>query len=365
MKKVICFTESLGGGGAEHQMVLLAGMLVAKGYEVAVVTYADIPDHYQVPDGIERVRIAVGKSSFIKHILLFFFFIKVDVDCVISYRKMCNVRVLIPLFFRGKKIKVICSERNTTIGAPDLLRRFLVFVLYKRADFIVPNSESQTQFMKKENPSLIPKLYTIHNYTDLDHFAFCDLPSDISVLKIAVFARFSRQKNPIRFIEAIHKLREKTKRQFEVHWYGNQELISRGNRDLLDYAKSRVVELSLTDVFFFHPAVKDVFHFMGKYHAICLPSLYEGFSNSVAEAICCGKPMLVSNVADNGIMVVEDENGFLFDPRQTDSICKAFERFFRLSYADLCKMSQRSRQIAESLFDKEYFISQYVKLIES
>lgn len=365
MKRIICFTESLGGGGAEHQMVILAELLAEKGYDVSIVTYADVPDHYSVPDGVKRIKIAEGKSAIKKHFAIISHFIKAKMDCVISYRKMCNIRALVPLFFRGKQVKVICSERNTTMGKPDFERRLMVHVLYNRADFIVPNSESQTQYMRKENPRLISKLRTIHNYTDLQHFTECDLPTMQDVLKIAVFARYSKQKNPILFAEALAELKTKANRAFEVHWYGSQAGANNGyNNDYLA-VKAKIEELGIGDVLKLHPAVKDIYTLMGDYHAVCLPSLYEGFSNSIAEAICCGKPMLVSDVADNGIMVHNGENGFLFDPKHTDSICDAFLRFFALSSGDLKRMASESRRIAEELFDKERFISQYMELIES
>lgn len=37
MKKIHCFTESQAGGGAEHQMNILAGLLAEKGYDVTLV----------------------------------------------------------------------------------------------------------------------------------------------------------------------------------------------------------------------------------------------------------------------------------------------------------------------------------------
>ncbi len=365
MKRIICFTESLGGGGAEHQMVILADMLAEKGYDVTIVTYADVPDHYSVPDGVNRVKIAEGKSAIKKHFAIISYFINAKTDCVISYRKMCNIRALVPLFFRGKHVKVICSERNTTMGKPDFERRFMVHVLYNRADYIVPNSESQTQYMRKENPRLISKLRTIHNYTDLQHFSVCDMPTMQEPMKIAVFARYSKQKNPILFAEALAELKAKTDRAFEVHWYGSQAGANNGfNNDYLA-VKAKVEELGIDNVLKLHPAVKDIYALMGDYHAVCLPSLYEGFSNSIAEAICCGKPMLASDVADNGIMVHDGENGFLFRPKQKGSICEAFLRFFALSSEDIKRMASESRRIAEKLFDKERFISQYIELIES
>lgn len=365
MKSVICFTESLGGGGAEHQMVILAGFLAEKGYDVAIATYADVPDHYDIPIGVKRIRIGENKKSFLKLLSVFSFFVTAKVKCVISYRKMCNIRLLIPMFFRSRRIKVICSERNTTMGKPDLSRRFMVHILYYRADYIVPNSDSQTNYMKNENPRLIHKLRTIHNFTDLIHFKESKMPVVAGVFRIAVFARYSKQKNAILFAEALKELKERTDCYFEVHWYGDQKGTIQGyNADFLK-VKSKVEELGIQDVFILHPAVKDPLTLMDGFHAICLPSLYEGFSNSVAEAICCGKPMLVSDVADNGVMVHDGVNGFLFDPKRTISISNAFLKFFNLTNDEMFHMSQNSRKRAEELFNKEKFVEQYMELIEA
>ena len=365
MKRITCFTESLGGGGAEHQMIILAGMLAERGYDVTVVTYADVPDHYSLPESINRIKIARGKSTLVKAMAIFFYFMRTKTDCVISYRKMSNIRALVPLLFRSKELKVICSERNTTIGAVDFSRWFMMNVLYHRADYIVSNSNTQTQFLSKEKYNLISRLRTIHNYTDLFHYKISDIPRDSTLIKVAVFARFSKQKNPIRFAEAIAELRTMTDRPFEVHWYGSQIGNNNGfNNDFLAM-KAKVEELHVEDVLVLHPSVKDIVVLMDSFHAGCLPSLTEGFSNSIAESICCGKPMLVSDVGDNGVMVREGENGFLFNPWQKEEICSAFMKLFSLSYNSLLQMSTRSREIAEELFDKNHFITQYIELIES
>ena len=98
---------------------------------------------------------------------------------------------------------------------------------------------------------------------------------------------------------------------------------------------------------------------------MCLPSLHEGFSNSISEYICCGRPVICSDVSDNSVMVHDGENGFLFDPLNVESIMEAFVRYFDISFEQRDKMGVRSREIAESLFDKDKFIESYIKLIEA
>ena len=42
-KKVLCLIDCLNSGGAQRQMVGLAGLLKQNGYSVRLVTYYDIP----------------------------------------------------------------------------------------------------------------------------------------------------------------------------------------------------------------------------------------------------------------------------------------------------------------------------------
>ena len=369
MKNITCFTESLCGGGAEHQMVLLAGLLAEKGYDVSIVTYASLVDHYDIPCGVKRIDIGVtrvkGKyfNAVLKILKVFHYFFWLKTDCIIAYRQCANLRVLPPMFFRTRKIKIICSDRNTE-STLTFKHKLLLNLLYKRADYIVPNSKTETNIIAQHKPQLKPKLRTIHNYTDLDQFAISKIPSDTSIIKVALFSRYSAQKNPIGFAEAMKKLKTQTKKSFEIHWYGSQEDGIKGfNKEYLGF-KKKVEELGVGDVLFLHPAVKNPAQEMGSYHAVCLASLYEGFSNSVAEGICSGKPMLVSDVSDNSIMVKDGINGYLFNPNCADSICNAFLNFFELSYEEMCDFAHCSRMIAEKLFNKVDFVQKYISLIE-
>lgn len=371
MKKITCFTESLCGGGAEHQLVILAGFLAERGYDVTIVTYASLPDHYDTPAGVKRIDIGYTRvnnnklKAIFKLLKVFHYFFWLKTDCVISYRQCANLRVLPPMFFRNSKnVKVICSDRNTELYL-SFKHKLLLNILYKRAHFVVPNSKTETDFITLHKPSLLLKLKTIHNYTDLQHFEPFEMPTDKSIIKVAVFSRFSSQKNPIRFAESIKVLKAKTNQQFEVHWYGDcRGNINGTNAEYIEL-KRKIEEFGIEDTFFIHSSVKDPTSVMGIYHAICLPSLYEGFSNSVAEGICCGRPMLVSDVSDNSIMVHDGINGFLFNPLDNNSICDAFVKFFMLSLDEMYCMSKESRRIAESLFDKESFVNKYIALIES
>ena len=364
MKKIICFIESLTGGGAEHQLVILAELLYKKGYDVTVVTMADIPDHYKLNENIQRIKLGVGKSYIGKWIAVLWYFLRVKADCIISYRQKCNIRVLPALIFRPK-MKVIVSERNLTYGKPHIFEVLLFNIFYYRANYIVPNSYSQRKHILSKRESWSSKTITIINYTDIESYPKQALPIYDNILRIAVFARLSYQKNLPRFLKMLSMLKTKTDKKFIVHWYGNQKgNIDGYNQDYIDAIKL-IEEYNISDVVELIPAVKNTADYMSKYHVISLPSLFEGFSNSIGEAICSCRPVICGDVSDNGVMVQDKVNGFLFDPTSEEDMVNSFLRLLDTPIDELAKMGLNSRKRAEELFNADTFINNYINLIES
>lgn len=361
MKSITFFITSLSSGGAEHQLVELSKLLRLKGYSITIVTFADTVDHYSVPVGVLRKRLVPNKSHYSKAVSIFKYFLKCDTDCVISFGNRESLFSMWSMFFRPR-LKYIVGERNLFTGKVPFLKKVMDSLLYKRATYIVPNSVSQSNFIKSNYSFVTGKVHTIQNFTDLNHFIAQQYPCNAKQ-KIAVFARYHSTKNYLRLVSVVGKLRDKGY-DFSLAWYGNQYFQSEENPCYLEM-KKKVKELGLEKIIFMYDHVKDVRTTMIQYDAICLPSLKEGFSNAISEAICCAKPMLVSRVSDNPTMVRDGENGFLFDPENETEMEKAFECFLQLSIDELKCMSRNSRRIAESLFDANAFVTKYITLIES
>lgn len=352
----------MAGGGAEHQMAFLTEMLVEKGYDVTLVTYNGIPDFYVVDERVKRVELSVKGNRLKKWYCIYKYFKNHKTDCIISYREQMNFILLLAVLFQ--KVKVIVGERNTTVGTPTKYGWLNIHYLYNRAAYIVPNSYTQKKYIDSQNNRLAKKTITIINYTDTEVFKQTKLPAMGGGFRIGVFARFYPQKNYKRFAYMLAKLKKEIGTSFHVTWYGNQynkeKELSSGYIEFSTLIK----ELEIDDIISLAPSTKDVPSEMESFHAICLPSLYEGFSNSIAEGICSGRPMLVSDVSDNSLMVHEGKNGFLFNPLDIEDMANKFKRLINLGYDDLVDMGNVSRKIAMELFDKNRFIDSYIKLIE-
>lgn len=362
-KNITLFICSLSSGGAEHQITELGRLLIKRGYQVRLVTFADAEDFYSYPTEILRIRLAQGCSTWRKFLSIFRYFITTKSDCVISFGQRENLLCLLPLLFR-RKIKVINGERNFTKGRASILENVLHKCLYRRSDAIVPNSYSQRNYIVEHNAKLANKVFVITNYTDINKYTTAPQPNN-EIVKIGIFGRYTAQKNCIRFAEAVSRLKQKVSSKFIIEWYGNQTYkTNQPNEEYIAFA-NKVKELNIEECLHLYDHTHDVTALMPNFDAIALPSLWEGFSNSISEAICCGKPMLVSDVSDNSVMVKDGINGFLFNPLDVEDICNAFEKFFNTSFEQRNKMGIKSRKIAEELFSAEKFVNQYINLIEN
>lgn len=366
MKNIHCYITSLGGGGAERQMVYLCNFLNEKGFDVTLVTFLDKEDKYYLPPSIKRIcfKYRTDANIFIKlfiRLKLFFYFITIKSDCVISFLTGANVQVLKSLRFR-KKVKVIVSERNIVNGELTKTERKAFLGLYKYANYIVPNSITMTSYLRSLKTDYTNRLVTITNFTDTSLYMAPKIPLR-EILVIGIFARYHNQKNCMRFAKMLSMIDYEQHRPFVVKWYGDKQEIScqQYYKELEDY----ILEKHIEKIFELHDFATDIPNLMADMDMICLPSIFEGFSNSLAEAICCGKPVIAGDVSDNSVMVKDGINGFLFDPFNIDNMKMVFERALETSNENLIKMSQESRKIAEDLFSKEKFVGSYIQLINA
>lgn len=361
MKRITCFISSLTSGGAEHQLTILSGFLAEQGYDVTLTTFGGKEDHYLVNTLVKRHRIHHNGHNFSKILAIFWYFLSVKTDCIISFGARENFFCLIPLLFR-RKIKVLAGERCATYKKLPWYKIVNYRWLYRRADFIVPNSYTQKNDISNTWPRYARKVRVVTNYTDIQEYRKFPLPNN-NPLKIGVFCRYTEQKNYRRFALVVKCLKDDNIIPFKVYWYGNKHLNGKLTKEYLEFEKL-VNDYKIGDYLILNDHTTNVSELLKEFDALCLPSLFEGFSNSISEYICCARPVLTSDVADNSVMVQDGKNGFLFNPESIDSMVTAFRKYFNLTESERKKMGEESRLLAENLFGKEKFLDSYIEMIE-
>lgn len=357
MKKIILFTDSLGAGGAQRQLVGLAKLLNIEKYDVTVLTYHKF--EFYIPflqeDNIKYVLLN-GLNNPIKRIYSIIQYIRKEgPDVVIAYQETPSlIASFVKLFC--PKIKVVVSERNTTqiVNRKDKIR----FFLYRYVDKIVPNSYSQESFLKQNYPNYSNKITTITNFVDLEKYR-PNIKDRNEVHTIMVAATIFNSKNTLLFIDAVNILKNKGLR-FVVKWYGYSDKYNEYYNECIN----KIEKYSLSKHIKLLPKTLEIEKCYNEADYFCLPSFFEGTPNVICEAIASGLPVACSNVCDNSRYVRNGENGYLFDPLSPESIADALQSMLSLTDSEYKSYSLRSRQIAEEKLHKNLFCQKYIELIK-
>lgn len=360
--KILLLIDSLYSGGAQRQIVNLANLLNKKGFEVKLVDYWD----YDFYDGYLNAhsipfehRTAKGKFNIFRSI--YKVIQEFSPDVVISYLEHSSMIASAIKFLRlTKPFRLIVSERNTTqeLKKTDLIR-FKLFQV--AADTIVPNSFSQTDFIKRHFPKLSRKIVTITNCIDTDKFIPCESSADTdsSLLRFIIVGRVVAQKNPLLFLQALSKVKQlRPEKNFIVDWYGQPY-----PKEYFDECLKLRADLNLEKTVYFYPPSQEIIKEYQKSDVFILPSIYEGFPNVLCEAMSCGLPVMASAVCDNLAILDNGALGYLFDPLSVDDMAQKIIMVLDMERKELKAMGKNNRRVALEKFSMNRFIDSYSSLL--
>ena len=352
--------DSLGHGGAQRQFVGLAVGLKERGYDIEVLYYHNIIFYKDLLDshGVPNKLVAAGKKGLTRILSLRHTIKSYNPDVVISFLGIPSTIASI-IRISGLKYKLIVSERNITTNLN--LRDRVKFLLFNFADYIVSNSFTQSDYIKKNHPRLASRSLTITNFTDLNTFHPDQekFGKRYSIPIITVAASTIPSKNALSLIRAAKLIKDKGIK-FRINWYGETP----GDKEYADKCRHEIKKERLEDIFYIMPRNRDIDEIYRNSDYFCLPSLYEGTPNALCEALASGLPALVSNVSDNQRFVKEGSNGYLIDnPSDAKEIADKLLTILSISDEEYLRYSENSRQIAKEMLDFNRFLTEYLTII--
>ena len=356
-KRILCLIDSLGPGGAQRQLVGLSVCLKESGYKITVAFYHEnlfFAEHLK-NIGVPYLFLSKARKSAFRiwHVARYTRHAKPDV--VISYLETPSICACMAKLF-NRSFKLIVSERNTTqhTGWKEQIR----FTLFRLADFVVSNSYSQEAYLRVAFPKLADKIVTIPNFVDLEYFIPPKICHRNKVPEVMVAATIWPSKNTLGFIDALALMKSKGI-VFHVSWYG----ASADYSDYLEQCMNKIEQFGLADYIVLKEKTEKILECYQNADIFCLPSFYEGTPNVICEAMACGLPILCSDVCDNARYVIDGENGYLFNPKNTESIVAAFEKIFSLGEENYGLFCCNSLSMARNKFSKKSFVNAYMSLL--
>ena len=215
------------------------------------------------------------------------------------------------------------------------------------------------------------KLVTICNGIDIepweiaarnvDRLAFCE-EIDVApeALLIAATGRLADQKGLPYLLRALPQIREQLGERPVV-------VVLAGEGPARDQLEAIIEELSLHDSVRMLGFRRDVPRIVAACDIFCSPSLWEGLSISIMEAMAAQKPIVTTDILPNAELIDDGETGLLVPARQVDSLAAAIVRMASDSaLADRCVKAAHEKVCREytikRMFDETWDL--YNELLE-
>lgn len=239
-------------------------------------------------------------------------------------------------FIYSKLSKIICVSLS-------LKRRLIKFRIHNQNLKIIPNGVDIDKFSLKRKGSYLDKY----------------LKNAIDYKKVIFVGRLDLQKGVEYLIRAIPNV---INNFTNVHFFilGNGRL----ERNLKFLVKSIAIEKYVTFIDLI--PLEDMPKFYSAADIFCLPSIHEGFPLSIVEALSMGLIIVASNTGGIPEAIIENENGYLFKPKNVKQLSLKLLKALNLSYDEIVQIQKNNIQKAYRTYSWDKIVDEIIKIyIES
>jgi glycosyltransferase involved in cell wall biosynthesis len=320
-EKILYLIPTLASGGTERQAAELVRRLDRERFDpiVAVVYGFDrVPVEIPLQDArLISLRKPLGKLGALVVVFRLWWLILRERPAVVqSYLRTADLYSRIAGMLAGHR-RVVTSLRTRIVGFYPPLWQTAERVLWRASARIVSNSQAAA--LEAHDLLGIPssRINVIPNGVDLERFhpgldwrapreTFGLSPSD---LVFGMVARYSPVKDHATLLTAVAQMAN------SGSWPAFAKVILAGGTTYADArirVDEQIREQGLDGIVRPMGVLKNIEQVYAALDWLILPSRFEGFPNSVLEAMACGKPVVISDAANAERVVVEGETGYVF-----------------------------------------------------
>ncbi len=207
-------------------------------------------------------------------------------------------------------------------------------LIWKRAQVVVANSQGLKDLALKTNPK--QKIEVIYNGVDTNHFKPAKRKKASKALRIICVARLVERKGVKYLLKSLTELK-KVDFKLTIIGEGNQK------KQLEELAKELKIDKKVS--FLGAAPHQELVQHYQQHDIFVLPSLNEGMSNTVLEAMACGLAIIMTDVG--GARELVNENGFLVRVKTIADFTISIDAYHNKSL--LQRHQKASRSMAEQL----------------
>jgi len=349
-------------GGTEIQTINFVKTLVSAGYRTTVTCYYEYNSSLvsrMEGTGAKVVLMSLKRSDGILALManLSKIFKELKPDVVhVQYIAPGLIPIIAARLSGVKRVFATVHQPGRPYGWKSKL---LIRIAAQLCDAFFCNSKSvekswfgDCQILDPEKIDVMRKHFTIYNGVDSDRIEGIVKQTDKEGLKeslnikdkkvVGVIGRLREEKGQFILLESIKKV---------VEEMPDAALLVVGDGADRAYLEQAAVELGVNDhvIWLGQKDPDEVFALYGVIDLVVVPSLFEGFGLTAAEAMTAGKPVVASNVDGLREVVQDGISGLLVPPGNSKALGQAILELLA-NPAKAASMGERGKKIVETEF---------------
>lgn len=354
-RRILFHINSLGKGGAERVLTVLARYFAKDGYEVCIVTLWRAENEYEIPEGVKRINLGDDKSAGGRLALAVKRFTdlrgiikKENPDIVLSFCMKANFRSVFSML--GMRIPLLISVRSDPQIDYAPHRLLTKWMERKAAGCVFQTEDAQAFFGKR----LREKSRIIWN--PIDEKYLTENGKNIIAGKerekndggdegnhyIVTVGRITFEKNQLMLLKAFNRIKARFP-SAKVRIYGEGI-----GGDAWKEMDAYIRQNEMAERVEFMGQCSSLEKELPKASLFVLPSNYEGMSNALMEAMATGLSVIATDCPCGGCrtLIEEGVSGFLVPVGDDKRLAEAMERV--LSDKELAeRLSANAERLSE------------------
>jgi GalNAc-alpha-(1->4)-GalNAc-alpha-(1->3)-diNAcBac-PP-undecaprenol alpha-1,4-N-acetyl-D-galactosaminyltransferase len=310
-KHLLIINNGLAAGGIERASVSIANYFASIGFRISVIALYQSEKIFKLNEGISFHEPKFSRQNLNKYYYLFklMLFIrkttyKINPDSILSFSEWTNSFVVVSLL--ASKYPVFVTDRMSPLAKLPFITELLRSLFYKKASGIIAQSNFAKQVLEKKTNA--NNILVIYNPVNVIYRVEC-----ISKNRIVSVGRLEEVKGHKYLIQAFAMI-DKLDWELSIVGEGSQRI------NLYNLACS----LGIENRVIFHGHLDNFDLQLSESKIFVLPSLKEGFPNSLIEAMSLPLPCIASDTFNGkNEIITHGENGLLVEPGNVNELVKA------------------------------------------
>lgn len=356
-KNITLFISTLLSGGAEKQSLYLL-YLLRENHNVTLVVFSDLCNKKNL-DFIEKENLNVVflRGSVLKKSLEFYLLLKREkTEIIFSYLFLNNI--IATLIGKIARVPYIIGGFRGSKGYGKFKMNFFKFIHNKVCHLTILNNHAGEEILKK-NGFVGSKLKVIHNGIKRRNKIDVLNKKTNKQLIILSVGRFDTLKDYFTALKAIYHLRKSPIQntfKYIIIGYGDEKSKKELENWIKQFSLESIAEIVVNPYY--------IIDYYKKADIYLSTSIYEGFSNSIMEAMMHQLPVVATEVGDNKYLIKNEITGYVCKAKDYKSISNCLLKLI-LSLKSRINMGERGYDYICKNFELEVMKKKYIRLIEN